>query len=202
MSPWLKFFLVVLGIAGLLAVVVFIAAPVALIAPSYLGTPKKIDRAFFERTGDEKLEDALVKFVMNRKVGGRYEQEHEIVNGLPVGLKYTYAIWLFEMEYYNGGMPQFFLNLSGHFAREACEGYRYFGAGEMAAAVEEAMAIYESEKHLYLRYEETCAHEDFLALYENPAWEELEGRFLALTERHSARRVQFIRENMEDFFSQ
>lgn len=58
--------MVILGSAAVLVVILFMAIPIVIVAPSYLGSSKTINQEFFERTADGKLEDALVKCVRKR----------------------------------------------------------------------------------------------------------------------------------------
>ena len=67
----------------------------------------------------------------------------DILSELPRGLRVVYNVNIIESEVENGGFGQFFYNSSGELAQETRADLLLIGAHRHAAALDEAMELYE-----------------------------------------------------------
>jgi hypothetical protein len=142
---------------------------------------------------------ALIDHVIHVRINDRFHDELEIVRGLSRGYRMLYSTWLLETEVNNGGFNQFFWNPSGRFAAEALDGCRLLGGTELAALLEQAIAIHEKERPTQRKYAEEGTLEAFSESYETTTLTSLDERFFALS--LSPLRIRYIRAHPDEFTS-
>lgn len=135
---------------------------------------------------DDKLEQAIVDFI-DYKVAGRESHRRDILAALGPGFRAVDATWWAEIEVTRGGFRQYFRNTGGQFAADAVLGFRLMGKGDLAAVMEQAIAIAIEEQAL-----SQPAGQPSQARPHDP-YQPLNQRFVALAGDLSARRVALIR---------
>ena len=169
---------------------------------SDLGTTTHyLTREILEAIPDDELEEAIVHYVIEKKIKDDDEHEDEIVRSLPKGLQYIYATWLLEAEIDNGGFNQYFYNSWSEYQKEALEGFERMGAKEYARLLSEAIAIHDKEKGMHDKVKEEGTIEALFDSYSETELTKLDQKFYSCTEDLSGLRIDYIRRNPEDFIS-
>lgn len=159
----------------------------------------KITKNVLDSIPDNKLEQAIIDFIIDEKIKDNYESEYKIVRSLSKGLQYVYATWLLEGEVNNGGFNQYFYNSAGDFKKEALEGLEHIGATENAKLLSEAIHIYNREKEMHDRVKKKGTIKAFSESYDETELTNLDERFYSLAEDLSKLRIDYIRNNAEEF---
>ncbi len=110
-----------------------------------------LTREILESLDDIDLVDAVVDYVQ-LKVNDDYEREFEIVSSLPRGFQAAYSTWWVQAEVLNGGFHQYFYNRGVDWAFMALEGYKFFGADELASLMARAIEVYLQEEPEQLKH--------------------------------------------------
>jgi hypothetical protein len=147
---------------------------------------------------DDDLEQAVVDYIFS-KLEDHYDQEEQIISALPAGARALYLTWIVEAEVNNGGFNQYYWNTGGCFAAEAVTAFRFFGAHEHAALMQEANAVRAAEADAISEFEEQGTLEAFSESYEVSKLGPLDERFYQLGEGLSTLRIAKIRELPEEF---
>lgn len=148
---------------------------------------------------DQDLEYAIIDHV-SYLISDDYQNEYKIVMALPQEIRAIYTTWEVDAEVNNGGFNQYFWNSSGQFRHEAIAGYELIGAGQHAALLREAVAIYEKEEARLKKYKDKGTLEAFSESYKENPLNPLDDRFFKMDDA-GVMRVKFIREHLEAFRS-
>lgn len=148
---------------------------------------------------DDDLEYELFEFILENKIADNYKNEYKDVTHLPKGLKFHYATWQLECQVYNGGFNQYFYNTAGNLINEAIEGYKYFGLNEIAKIVEEAARVAIDEIDLHIKTKMAGTLEAFSDSYKYSNLGEIDDKFYEISGCISEVRINFIRNNIDDF---
>lgn len=125
------------------------------------------------------------------------DSEKAAIEKLTPTLQAFWATQLLEYEVGNGGFVQFFWNSSREFVGEAILGYEFFGLGDYAKLVEEAVAIAKPERPLFLAAAWDGSPEAFSRLYELSRLESFDDRLFDQMGETSDLRVQYLREHLD-----
>lgn len=146
---------------------------------------------------DDQLEQALIDYACNYIDDMSYEVDR--IKSLSDGFQYVYSTWILEGQVYNGGFIQYYYNTSFNLAEEAYHGYLAFGSEDAAEIVHNAIDCINSEYELYENTKEDGSFDSFLALYENSPFGNLDDEFYACSENLCKLRINYIRENIDEF---
>ena len=158
-----------------------------------------LTREVLASISDKDLETALIDYIDDVKIAGDWEHQYEIVHRLSPGFRMVYATWQVEAEVNNGGYNQFFWNSLGEFADDAVAGFRLIGAREHAKMTQDAIAIYEKEKHTHERFKRQGTMAAFSESYKHTSLNDLDKLFYHLTEDLSKLRIAYIRAHPDQF---
>lgn len=162
---------------------------------------RSLDASILASIPDAEIELAIVDYV-HAKVGGRYEQEVEIVSKLPAGIRALYVTWGVQAEVHNGGFNQYYWNSSSKFAEQAVAAFEFFSAHEHADLMREANRIRAKEKAEIEKLKEKGTIEAFSESYEVSELGPLDGRFYKLDQSLSVLRVAKIRAEPSFFIAE
>lgn len=141
---------------------------------------------------DDKLEQAIFDYVAS-KLEGHYDDELNIVNKLPPGVRALYVTWEVEAEVNNGGFHQYYWNTADRYSRQAVEGFEFFGAVKHAALMREANSIRAKETDTLAKFRKEDTAEASSKSSRASALRPLDERFYGLDENLSVLRVAKIR---------
>ena len=141
---------------------------------------------------DDKLEEAVFDYAVT-KLEGHYDDEANIVNTLPPGVRALYVTWEVEAEVNNGGFHQYYWNTQDRYSREAVNGFEFFGAVKHAALMREANSVRAQEIDALAKLRKEDTSEAFAESSEASHLGPLDERFFALDESLSMLRVAKIR---------
>jgi tetratricopeptide (TPR) repeat protein len=142
---------------------------------------------------DDRLVQAVVDHVVDFRVRGELARHREIVDALPPGQRWIYAMWQTDAEVSNGGFVQFFFNGSGDFALEALEGYRRIGAAGRVSILKRAVAALAGASPTRESLDKGLA--EFRASGRVSGIDGLDREWYELVEDDAAMKVKFIRAN-------
>jgi len=146
---------------------------------------------------DDRLVQAVVDHVVDFRVRGDLAHHREIVDALPPGQRWIYAMWQTDAEVMNGGFVQFFFNGSGDFALEALEGYRRIGAAGRVSILKRAVAAVSSGPPSRESLDKGLA--EFRGSGRITGIDGLDREWYELAEDDAAMKVKYIRGNPELF---
>jgi hypothetical protein len=141
---------------------------------------------------DDKLEQAVFDYAVS-KLEGHDEDEANIVNKFPPGVRALYVTWEVEAEVNNGGFHQYYWNAAGRYSKQAVEGFEFFGAVKHAALMREANTIRAKEIDALSKFRKEDTSEAFAKSSEASHLGPLDERFFTLDEKLSLLRVAKIR---------
>lgn len=161
--------------------------------------PKQITLKYIEETDEDKIEQGIMDYILDMRIGSDYDKEYFIVTQLPKGLIYLYATWLLEGEVNNGGFNQYFFNSSNQFANEAHKGLLVFGAKEHAEILKYAVDIFIDEKEMQKKMREEGSIESFTDSYKHSKLVKADKKFYNVSENLSELRINYIKSHPEEF---
>jgi hypothetical protein len=132
-------------------------------------------------------------------IGGRWEQELELLHSLPPGLRAFQLTWELDGDVHNGGFHQYFWNMGAEHAQQTVEALRLFRAKGHAALLEEAIAVHAQEAEALQHYSDEDSIPAYIASNAESGLGALDQRYYKLTEDLSALRVAMIRRRPEWF---
>jgi hypothetical protein len=158
-----------------------------------------LEREKLAALDDFDLVDAVVDY-MQLKIDGDHEHAFEIVSNLPLGFRAVYSTWWVQAEVNNGGFHQYFYNWGVNWAFMALEGYKLFGAQELAALMARAIDVYLQEEPEQLQHR-TADLTRMLAQYakarELSTLPELDSLFYEVQDTIGA--AEYIRNHLDEF---
>lgn len=141
---------------------------------------------------DDKVEQAVFDYAVT-KLEGHYDDEANIANMLPPGVRALYVTWEVEAEVNNGGFHQYYWNTQDRYSREAVNGFEFFGAVKHAALMREANSVRAEEIDALAKFRKEDTSEAFAESSEASHLGPPDERFFALDESLSMLRVAKIR---------
>jgi hypothetical protein len=141
---------------------------------------------------DDKLELAVFDYAA-AKLEGHYDDEANIVNALPPGVRALYLTWTVEAEVNNGGFNQYYWNTEDRFSAQAVEGFEFFGAVRHAVLMREANSVRASEIASLAKFKNRDTPQAFCDSYKESRLGPLDERFYRLDENLSVLRLGKIR---------
>ena len=157
----------------------------------------KLDSGAISSIPDEKLEDAVISYILSQTVLLKDKSGTDIE--LPPSLMAVYSTYILENEVYNGGFLRFFWKYSYSMGKKAEESLKRMGAHEYHEIVAAANSIYQEDEAKITKIKE-LANETYDEIEDDP-FDELDDRFfnLAGKEDLSTLRIKYIRENADSF---
>jgi hypothetical protein len=153
---------------------------------------RALDPQILASIPDDELEQAVFDYAAT-KLEGHYDNEANIVNALPLGIRALYVTWTVEAEVNNGGFNQYYWNTEDRFSDQAVEAFEFFGAEKHAALMREANAIRANESAALAKFKNRGTLEAFSESYKESHLGPLDERFYRLDENLSILRVAKIR---------
>jgi hypothetical protein len=141
---------------------------------------------------DDKLEQAVFDYAVS-KLEGHYEDEVNIVNKFPPGVRALFVTWEVEAEVNNGGFHQYYWNTADRYSKQAVEGFEFFGAVKHAALMRDANSIRAKEIGALTKFRKEDTSEAFAESSKASHLGPLDDRFFTLDEPLSMLRVAKIR---------
>jgi Domain of unknown function (DUF4375) len=141
---------------------------------------------------DDKLEQAIFDYAAT-KLEGHYDDEANIVNKFPSGVRALYVTWEVEAEVNNGGFHQYYWNTADRYSKQAVEGFEFFGAVKHAALMRETNSIRAKEIDALAKFRKEDTSEAFYESSNASQLGPLDERFFGLDENLSVLRVAKIR---------
>lgn len=157
------------------------------------------DKEAFIQIPDEKIEQAIIDYILDIVIKDDWKNEYLLIKSLSPGFQYVYSTWILENEVNNGGFNQYFYNSSGQFAEEAISGFQAFGADGMANILQGAIDTLFDEIDLYRKTKAAGSLEAFMDSYEESSLDIWDDKFYEYPNDLSKLRIEYIRNNMNEF---
>lgn len=162
---------------------------------------RSLTREMLDELPDHRLSSTVVAYVTNR-IDGDDANALAIVESLPRGFQALYSTYWVEAEVNNGGFHQYFFNRA-EWAFMALEGYKLFGANELAALMARAIELHlaEEQQQDSLRTDDlTQAIEHYVVARQVSALPELDAHYYEICDESLAER--YIRSHVDDFVTE
>lgn len=146
-------------------------------------------------------DDLVLKFLdcVEGIIGGKYDQEFEIVKNLPIGFVNLYAIQGVEAEVNNGGYNQYYFNSAGAFAEIAVIAFETVGAPILVEIQREANQRVLDKAPLLKKYWEKNSIEAFSESYKEDIFGDLDKRFYENSKDLYRLQIKYIRAHPDHF---
>lgn len=167
-----------------------------------LPRPNVLNRATLEAIEDKDLDYALSWYVVEQYKDNLSKTE-EIILNLPSGLRNHYLSWLLEAEIMNGGLNQYFWNVSPSLIQRTPEALREIGATEAAKLLEAAIAQGAEESQMRERFKASPSLvEGFSESYKYSKLEQFDEKYMELSDRVMEKRIAYVRGHYELFLTE
>lgn len=150
---------------------------------------------------DEKLEMAVIDYIIDIWLKGCGEEESAAVKKLSPGFRNIYITWALDGEVNNGGFIQFFYNTSGAYNDELASALHDIGAFKTEKIAIEAISVYNKERALHQKVKKDGTMKSFMSSYGESGLGRLDDLFYNSGEDLGNLRIKYIRENTEQFIT-
>lgn len=160
---------------------------------------KTINEQVLKNIPNDKLVQAIIDYIHDEIIKENFQDQYNLVMGLPIGFQHIFGIFQLEAEVNNGGFNQFFYNSSSQFIDEAHNGCLAIGANNTANVVAKAVDIIMHEMEMQKKTREIGTLEAFMQSYDDTKLGVCDDEFYNYAEDLQMMCVSYIRNNYEDF---
>ena len=146
---------------------------------------------------DSDLRIAVMSWMWG-KFNKDWTNQHEIIESLPEPCQDVYSCCTVVDEINNGGLNQLFFNSTGQFAKMAQEGFQTLGNEKLSNIMRDATEIYEKNRELLKKYEDSTL-ESFSESYNENLFDELDDGFSEEEPKFDSLLEYYIRKNESVF---
>jgi hypothetical protein len=167
--------------------------------------PKPRTPAPLTRNAAMKMNDADLEMTIAEHIEGGLSSDHQTrdrqIRRMSKGQLMVLSTFEMEAEVNNGGFVQYYWNTDGELSNAAANGFKLIKAMKIAKLVNQANALWKSERQKVLAYKNKGTNEAFTESYKHTELTKLDDKFYEIekVENVTKLRVAYIRAHLAEF---